>query len=173
LEPHREGGVLTLCGAAASTTLVKEQSMISRSPIIPRGLLAGAVALAAGISVSIAAAPALAQPYAPHEVSTGVGGVTVYAWPRYERQPTTGAWVEPDSVSLVVPLGDLDLSTGWGAHQAVLRIEAAARDACDAAETLYPKDVESEHGCYVPAVRRALAQAQAIAGYPILAWGYH
>jgi UrcA family protein len=147
--------------------------MFAKSSLTRSGLFTGAAALAAGIAMSFAAAPASAQTHASDDTASGVAGVTVYAGPRYQRQPTTGAWVEPDTVSLVVPIDDLDLSTRWGARQAVRRIEAAAREACDEVQTRYPQDVESEHGCYGPAVRNAIAQAQEIAGYPILAWGYH
>ncbi len=146
--------------------------MTAKSTLSRSGVLAGAAALAAGLAVSFAAVPSGAQTYAADDAATGVGGITVYAGPRYQRQPTTGAWVETDRVSLVVPIGDLDLSTRRGARMAVRRIEAAAREACDEVQARYPKDVESEHGCYRPAVRSALAQAQEVAGYPILAWGY-
>ena len=88
------------------------------------------------------------------------------------RQPTTGAIVQLDSVSLEVPLGDLDLSTPDGAYLAKLRIEAGAREACYQVEARYPNDGETPGGCYSNAVRQGVAQAQRIAGYPIVAWGY-
>jgi UrcA family protein len=74
---------------------------------------------------------------------------------------------------MTVPLDDLDLATRRGAHIAKARIERAARDVCNAMDDNYPKDVEPKVGsCYSRAVRDGLAQAQEMAGYPILAWGY-
>jgi UrcA family protein len=88
------------------------------------------------------------------------------------RQPVTGARVELDQVSFIVPIGDLDLSTRHGAREAKARIEAAARDACDRAQELYPYDEEVPGGCVSQAVRDGLQQAEDAAGYPIVAWGY-
>ncbi len=147
--------------------------MTANRALIRPSLFAGAAALAAGMALSLSAAPARAQPYASDEGAGSVAGVTVYAGPRYQRQPTTGARVESDTVSLSVSLADLDLSTRWGAREAAHRIRAAAREACTEVEERYPKDVEGEHGCYAPAVRNAMAEVQDQVGYPILAWGYH
>jgi UrcA family protein len=104
-------------------------------------------------------------------VST-VEGVTVYVPYRYVRQPTTGARVRMNSVSLAVPLGDLDLSTPGGARVAKARIVEAAKDVCQRAEDVYPGSGEPPGGCYSMAVHDALRQAQDQAGYPIVAWGY-
>ena len=125
----------------------------------------------AGASLALTAISAQAQPYSRYGGTT-TDSVTVYGVDRYVTQPTTGARVRMDRVSLVVPLGDLDLSTPYGAHIAKARISQAARDVCDAAETLYPKDGDAPGGCYANAVRQGLRQAQDVAGYPIVAWGY-
>lgn len=137
------------------------------------------VGIATGIAVAAAglmfiAAPTQAQPApAAYDQQGGdVGGVTVYAPERYARQPTTGAMVRMDSVSRVVPLGDLDLSSRRDAYIAKVRIERAARAVCQAAEEAYPQDGEPAGGCYTRAVRQGMAQAEDIAGYPIVAWGY-
>ena len=147
--------------------------MITFRSLVGPGLFAGAAALAAGAAMSLAPLTAQAQTYGPDDSASSVGGVTVYAGPRYARQPTTGAWERTDNVSLRVALGDLDLSTHWGAREAARRIRAAAREACYEVQERYPEDVETQHGCYAPAVRNAMAQVEEGVGYPILAWGYH
>jgi UrcA family protein len=131
--------------------------------------LAAGFALSAGLVLAL---PAMAQPAPYDDETASVGGVTVYGPQRYARQPTTGAWVRMDSVSMRVPLADLDLSTRYGARLAKARIERAARDVCDRAQDAYPNDVEPERGCYATAVRDGLAQAENAVGYPIVAWGY-
>ncbi|HUZ12091.1 MAG TPA: UrcA family protein [Caulobacteraceae bacterium] len=134
--------------------------------------LAGVGAALAGLT--LLAGTAQAQPYSPYDQGgiAAAPGVTVQAPRRYARQPTTGAWVRLDSVSRVVPLGDLDLATRYGAHAARYRIERAARRVCAETRRLYPFDVSTNRGCYQSAVQNGLAQAQDVAGYPILAWGY-
>jgi UrcA family protein len=135
---------------------------------------AGLSLIAAGAGLAVAVLPAKADRYDPYAPPGDwqARDVTIYAPPPYVRQPTTRAMVRLDSVSLAVPLGDLDLSTPLGAYVAKARIQAAAREACDQAEDRYPTDVSLPDGCYMRAVRQGLAQAQRIAGYPILAWGY-
>jgi len=128
---------------------------------------------AASAGLALAVLPAKADqwsPYAPIDDVT-TQNLTVYAPPPYVRQPTTGARVRLDSVSLVVRLDDLDLSTPLGAWVAKMRINAAAREACARVEDLYPNNGEVEGGCFGRAVREAVAQAERIARYPILAWG--
>ena len=125
----------------------------------------------AGASLALTAISAQAQPYSRYGGTTA-DSITVYGADLYVTQPTTGARVRLDRVSMVVPLGDLDLSTRYGAHLAKARISQAARDVCDAAETAYPKGGDPPGGCYASAVRQGLRQAQDVAGYPIVAWGY-
>ncbi|HEY1751349.1 MAG TPA: UrcA family protein [Caulobacteraceae bacterium] len=128
-------------------------------------------ALAAGFT--FAATPLAAQPAADRDDGANVAGVAVYGPHRYVRQPTTGAQVRLDSVSQVVSLTDVDLSTRDGALEAKRRIDHAARDVCQQVQDIYPHDGDTERGCYTEAVRDALAQTEAAAGYPIVAWGYH
>jgi UrcA family protein len=125
----------------------------------------GLAALSA--SVALMAGPAVAQP----DEGANVTGVTVFA--PEATDPTTGARVRPDSVSVAVSLSDLDLTTTDGAREAKRRIEHAAKDVCDRVSTEYPNDVQMQNGCYGPAVRHALRQAELEAGYPIVAWGYY
>ena len=132
---------------------------------------------AAGAALGLVALAAHAQPYTYPSAGgpsydRDEGGVTVYAPRRYARQPTTGAIVRLNSVSTVVQLGDLDLSTRYGARVAKARIVYAAREVCDRADRAFPGSSEIPGGCYANAVRDGLAQAQAVAGYPIVAWGY-
>jgi UrcA family protein len=128
----------------------------------------------AGAGLCLPTLPANAQPgpYDQADTAGAVSGVTVYGPHRYARQPTTGAIVRMDSVSRVVELGDLDLSTRYGAHVAKARISWAARAVCNDVEDAYPRDVQAPGSCYMKAVRQGLAQAQDMAGYPIVAWGY-
>ena len=135
-----------------------------------------AVGLAvAGASLACATLAARAQPYSNYDdpnVTDDVSGVTVYAPYSYAHQPTTGARVRMDRVSMVVPIDDLDLSTSFGARVAKARISRAAKEVCDESERAYPGGSPPPGGCYSMAVRDALAQAQAEVGYPIVAWGY-
>jgi UrcA family protein len=129
----------------------------------------------AGASLACATLNAQAQPnsyYDEPTVTDDVGGVTVYAPYRYARQPTTGARVRMDTVSMVVPIDDLDLNTSVGARIAKARISEAAKEVCDETERAYPGGSPPPGGCYATAVRDALRDAQAQAGYPIVAWGY-
>lgn len=128
----------------------------------------GLAAVAA--SAALAALPAAAQPYPDDAYGAPVGGVTVYAPQRYAYDPQTGRRVRLDSISMVVPLGDLDLSTRYGAIEARRRIEDVARHVCEEARDVYLNDGDPPGGCYATAVRHAVAQAEAVAGYPILAW---
>jgi UrcA family protein len=128
-----------------------------------------------GASAALTSLPARADPYdryTPAPAQDTVEGVTVYAPHRYVRQPTTGARVRLDTISMRVPLGDLDLSTPGGAREAKARIVEAAKDVCDEVQQVYSNGVEIPGGCYANAVREALAQTQRLAGYPIVAWGY-
>jgi len=142
----------------------------NRKPAARRASIAVALA---GACLCLFALPAHTQP-APYdrEDAAGVGGVTVYAPHRYARQPTTGAWVRTDSISRVVSLDDLDLSTRYGARMAKARISRAARVVCQDVQNAYPNDVDPQTSCFTTALRDGLAQAQDIAGYPIVAWGY-
>jgi UrcA family protein len=121
-----------------------------------------AVGLAlAGASLALVALSARADPYSPYSDTTvgSVEGVTIYAPDRYVRQPTTGARVRMEQVSMIVPLGDLDLSSRYGARVAKARISQAAKDVCQAADDAYPGSSEPPGGCYAMAVREGLRRA--------------
>jgi UrcA family protein len=130
----------------------------------------------ASASFAVAALPASAEPdtYVGQDDAAAYddAGVTVYAPHRYARQPTTGAIVRMDQVSTTVPIDDLDLSNPYDARVAKARIVEAARYVCERADDVYPQDGQPAGGCEAIAVRDALRQAQAQAGYPIVAWGY-
>ena len=133
----------------------------------------GVTAVLAGASLALVAVAAHAAPYYGDTTSVGsVEDVTVYAPHRYVTQPTTGRRVPLDQVSMTVPLGDLDLSTRYGARVAKARIAQAAKDVCQEVDDAYPGDSEPPGGCYSLAVRAAMRQAEDQAGYPIVAWGY-
>ena len=135
---------------------------------------AAGLALAGASSLALVALSAHADPYSPYAATpTGsVEGVTVYAPYHYVRQPTTGALVRMNTVSVAVQLGDLDLSSRDGARVGKARIVEAAKEVCQRADDVYPGTSEPPGGCYETAVRDALRQAQEQAGYPIVAWGY-
>jgi UrcA family protein len=137
------------------------------------GRFAAALALA-GASLALIAASASAEPYSPYggETTASVEGVTVYAPQRYATQPTTGRRVRMEQVSMTVPLDDLDLSTSYGARVGKARIVQAAKDVCQQVDDSYPGSSEPPGGCYARAVHDAMRQAQDMAGYPIVAWGY-
>lgn len=135
------------------------------------GRIVAGLALA-GASLALTAVSAHAQEFSRYGGTT-TDSITVYGPHRYVTQPTTGARVRMDGVSTVVPLGDLDLSTPYGARIAKVRIVQAARDVCEEAEYVYPKDGDPPGGCYSNAVRQGMRAAQDMAGYPIVAWGYH
>ncbi len=136
----------------------------------PKARLSAGLALASA-SLAVVVSAARAEPYARYGGAT-VGDVTVYAPYRYTHQPTTGREVRMNQVSMVVPLGDLDLSTRGGARIAKARIVEAAREVCQRVDDLYEGSTEPPGGCYSMAVHDALRQAQDQAGYPIVAWGY-
>jgi UrcA family protein len=139
----------------------------------PTARLSAGLALASA-SLAIVVSAARADPYSRYGEATvdEAQGVTVYSPDRYIRQPTTGEIVRMDRVSMTVPLGDLDLSTPYGARVAKARIVQAARQVCEDVDDAYPGSSDPPGGCYTMAVRAALSQAQAQAGYPIVAWGY-
>ena len=127
----------------------------------PTARLSAGLALA-GASLALAVVAARADPYSPYGGTTvgSVDGVTVYASERCVRQPTTGHTVRMNSVSMVVALGDLDLSTPGDARLAKARIVRAAKEVCQRVDDAYPGASEPPGGCYAMAVRDALRQAQ-------------
>ena len=131
---------------------------------ILRGALVSAVA-ALGLGLTAAQA----QPYydqypdnyqSPDAYDTA-SGVTVYAHPYRQERAPNGAPIETVRVSRVVPVDDLDLSTGYGRHVMRERIRRAATDACHELDTMpgfVPAAGESDVDCYHRAVDDAMAQ---------------
>src|SRR6185437_678302 len=127
---------------------------------ILRGAVVSAVA-ALGLGFTVAQA----QPYYDDyraDAYTTASGVTVYAHPYRQERAPNGAPIEMVRVSRVVPVGDLDLSTGYGQHIMRERVRRAATDACNELDTMpgyVPASGESDVDCYHRAVDDALATA--------------
>jgi UrcA family protein len=123
------------------------------------GLSAIAV-LAAG--ATIAAVPARSQP--AYDDSTAVPGVEV--------RPSLGVgeygapidWV---SMTTVVRADDLNLNSHWGAHRLRVRVEGAARRACDQLEEMNPVTIDSTADCVAGAVERARYDVEDRLGHPL------
>jgi UrcA family protein len=137
-------------------------------PMLRGGLigLAAVAAIAAWPMRSRAQPPGVGQ----SDYGPGVGQVTVFGLQRWVYEPETGRHVRADSVSMVVSLGDLDLTSRYGAYEARQRIDRAARSVCEEASDVYLNDGDIPGGCYPTAVRQAIAQVEYAAGYPILEW---
>jgi UrcA family protein len=105
-------------------------------------------------------APSAADDYATDSAAT-VGGLTVYAIPRHERS-FDGAPIDTLTASRVVPISDLDLSTGWGVHELHDRVERAAYAACNQLDNTLgyvPVSGDATADCQQDAVRRAMDDA--------------
>jgi UrcA family protein len=136
------------------------------STLLPRGLVACATA-----ALAIAAAsPAPAQPASDRYddeagVTTTLGGVTVIAPRRAERDSATGAPIETVLASRVVRYDDLDLSRPWGMRALHARVERAARSACDELDSRYPITASDSPPCVRTAVRQAMYRVEADNSY--------
>jgi UrcA family protein len=134
-------------------------------------LLSGCAATAAAALGFVA--PAGAQPYddqpgayaAPdygQDTAAEVGGVVVR--PSYRPDQTfNGIPSERVYAQRVVPIDDLDLSTGWGVHVLHARVVRAASEACNQLDEqwpqgLYPID-SSDGDCEARAIRNAMRDA--------------
>lgn len=129
--------------------------------------LFGCACLAAAASLSIAAAPALAQSEYGPAYDRGYNGqnelsdVTVTAPRRYiGRDAASGADIERVSTSRIVDYSDLDLRTRWGARALNDRIEDAARSACDELGAHYPDAADEEGSCVSTAARTAMDRVE-------------
>jgi len=135
-------------------------------------LRGSAISAVAALGVCLAV-PAQAQsydnngPYAPTgtyaDTSADVGGVTVTAPYRQERT-FTGAPIVTVQASRIVPISDLDLSTGEGMDVLHHRVERAAYSACNELDQsytmgLYPVGDDSNTDCAARAVGNAMASA--------------
>ncbi|HZC16601.1 MAG TPA: UrcA family protein [Caulobacteraceae bacterium] len=139
----------------------------------PRNRLAlcAASTAAATLMLAIPSVPAHAQDY---DYDAGPGGdVTIYASPREERDPATGAPYERVRASRVVSYADLDLNARWGVRELRARVVRAARDACGELEN-DPTVVTApdDPPCVSTAVRRAMYQAPIPDYFQDDAYGY-
>ena len=127
------------------------------SPMVRRCLTAcAATALALAVTAPVAAQPGYSHYDGDPDTMSGV----VVTAPRHQqRDSATGAPIEWVSTSRVVRYGDLDLSRRWGVHELRVRIERAARSACDELDTAYPVSASDTPPCVRDAVRDAMAQA--------------
>ncbi|HWA60657.1 MAG TPA: UrcA family protein [Caulobacteraceae bacterium] len=126
----------------------------------------------AALGAAAVAVPAHAQPYDDgygYSDATEVPGVTVEA-PRVLGRTAIGAPIQLVSTSRVVDLSDLDLSTGWGAHEMRVRIERAARDACDQLDRDYLTIDQGSSDCYRQAVNNAMYDAEDRLGFEPAGW---
>lgn len=126
----------------------------------------------AAAAVALVALPAAAQSDRDYDDGYDQDGayttdeMTVYA-PRTLGRSAIGAPIRRVSTSRVVEMGDLDLSTSWGARELRHRIEMAARDACDDLDARYPITDESSPDCYATAVHNGEAEAEDLTGYMV------
>jgi UrcA family protein len=106
-------------------------------------------------------APYAASDYAADDAAE-VGGIVVT--PSYRSDQTfNGLPTERVYASRVVPIDDLDLSTGWGVHELHARVVHAASDACNQLDQQWPQGlypIDSNDGdCKARAIRHAMAEA--------------
>jgi UrcA family protein len=123
----------------------------------------GVVGLAAASSLTLAAAPALAQSYADdgYVYQTDVPSVTVYAPRHAPRDAATGAPYEVVRATRVVDTHDLDLSTNWGMHALNVRVDRAAHEACDEINYRFQGTVDEDNSsCVRRAEDRAMSEVQ-------------
>ena len=120
----------------------------------------GCVGVAAISSLAIIAAPAQAQSVYDNDYGYTSSGVTVYARP-YERDAATGASIDVVRASRVVDTRDLDLSTNWGMHALNVRVDRAARDACEEIDRRYSDTALDDNAtCVRHAVNRAMGDVR-------------
>ncbi len=124
---------------------------------------AGVAVAAAGMA--LVTAPAMAQPYPYGPDETTVGEIVVS--PPVLGRSAIGAPIRLVSTSRVVRFGDLDLGAPWGRHELRVRIERAARNACDDLEARYPVTADDSPDCYRTAVRNAMVDAEDLTGYAV------
>jgi UrcA family protein len=118
------------------------------------------VGVAAISSLAMVAAPAHAQSAYDDGYGYSTSGVTVYARP-YDRDPATGADIDIVRASRVVYTRDLDLSTDWGMHALNVRIDRAAREACDEIDSRYGgTTLDDDATCVRRAADRAKGDVQ-------------
>lgn len=123
-----------------------------------RGLAAGAAAVLALSAIS----PVAAQPVSDgfDDGDATMGGVTVIAPRRAERDGATGAPIEFVLATRIVRYDDLDLSREWGMHALRVRVERAAEAACDELDARYPITASDSPPCVRVAVRQAMYRVE-------------
>ena len=89
---------------------------------------------------------------------TRFGDVIVRAPRRAGRDSATGAPIETAVAQREVRYDDLDLNSRWGAHELRVRIDRAARDACDEIDQRYTVIDTDDTSCVRRAVQDALYQ---------------
>ncbi|HEX7760247.1 MAG TPA: UrcA family protein [Caulobacteraceae bacterium] len=97
-----------------------------------------------------------------------VAGVTVRPY-RHERS-AIGAPIDTITASRVVSYRDLDLSNAYDAHILKVRIERAARSACDELDNRPDVLDSGSPDCYRDAVSDGFAQVADNTGYEIAGW---
>lgn len=139
------------------------------SALMSRILRGSVISAVAALGLTFTAAHA--QPYYDQYPDTynytdaNGDGITVYAHPYHERRAPNGAPIERLTASRVVPIDDLDLSTGYGRHVMRERVRRAATEACHDLDMMpgYVPDVgENDADCYRRAVDDALANAPVV-----------
>ena len=147
--------------------------------LIVRRALCGVAAGA--LSLGLATAPAHAQDDSYYDGYNGdrsaqasyyddntVEGITVR--PHRNERSAIGAPIETITASRVVSFRDLDLSSDYDAHILKVRIERAARSACDELDNSPGVLDQGSSDCYRDAVRDGLAQVADNTGYELSGW---
>ncbi len=139
-----------------------------------RRALCGVAASVVGLGLSVL--PAHAQDPYYHDSSydqdtdyTTLEGVTVSP-PRVIGRSAIGAPIELVQAHRVVTYRDLDLTSGYDAHILKVRIERAARSACDELSNRYDAYDGDGRDCYRDAVRDGMEQVAYNVGYEPEGW---
>ena len=113
-----------------------------------------------GLALTVQSAHAQAAYDDTRVYQSGSDDVVVRA-PRYHREYSTiGAPIEDVAISQVVPYGDLDLRTDWGASELRARVHQAAYQACDKMDVAYPVGAPDNPPCVRAAFRDGMRQAR-------------
>jgi UrcA family protein len=122
--------------------------------------------IGAAAAMALIAGAAKAQTY---RADYTTGEVTVYAPRIYHQQLRPGSPEEIVRESLVVPAGDLNLATRWGARTLWRRIDFAARRACADLDDRYMA-VDSPSDCVQVATRDAMFDVEDRLGFAPPTW---
>lgn len=122
-----------------------------------RLMIAGAAALATVLPL----APALAQPDGYYDSGSSITVTAPHS--RQVGRSATGAPVYLREASMAVNYSDLDLRTPAGRDTLYMRVDDAARDACDALDDAYPAfddEIVEPRNCRADAMNRARWQVR-------------